>query len=323
MRPDISIVMPLYNKRDYVAQAVASCLGQTCLPLELIVVDDGSTDGGAELVHAIGHSGVHVQQQQNAGVAAARNTGIELARGDFVCFVDADDVLLPHHLALISDLAQDFPQAAMLATKYKCLRRDGSTQVVEINKRLSKRGLIESFHREWSHGPFTFTSAIAARRRHLGRGQIEFPVGERWGEDQDVWFRLAEAGPVAYAPVESVLYRTEVSGSATVQEGARLQVLPAYDRLASRLADGLVPQHLQAGARRVLGNHLLNVVQSRMQHGDRAGALVLLSNPLARNPWHRYLRLRAMAGFRSTATPLASSRWEKGARQQRTDERAK
>ena len=288
----ISIVMPLYNKRDYVVGAVRSCLHQTYPPLEIVVIDDGSTDGGPQLVAALGDPRIRIQSQANAGVAVARNAGIAQARGDFVCFVDADDVLRPQHLAEIAALAEDFPNAAMLATRHRKLLADGSTLRVPIGRRIARRGLISDFHREWSHGPFTFTSAIAARLTLLGAGRIQFPVGERWGEDQDVWFQLAEAGEVAYSPAETVLYRVEVDGSATSLEGRRSTVLPAYARLALRLAEQAVPEHLRRGARRLIGNHLLNVVQTRLMLEDIAGAQNLLADPMARQPLHRYLALR-------------------------------
>lgn len=295
MHARISIVVPLYNKRDYVMDAVRSCLAQTHAPLEVVVVDDGSTDGGADLLAALGDSRVHLHRQPNAGVAAARNAGIEKSSGDLVCCVDADDLLLPHHLAEIASLDAEFPHAAMLATRHRKLLADGRLSMVSISRRIARRGLVVDFHREWSHGSFTFTSAIAARRSLLGPGRIEFPVGERWGEDQDVWLRLAEAGAVAYSPLETVLYRVDVGGSATTIEGRRVTVLPAYARLSQRLALRSFPERLRRGALRLVGNHLLNVVQARLKQGDVNGAQVLLADPLTRVPLHRHLAFRLQA----------------------------
>lgn len=295
MATRISIVVPLYNKGLYVMEAVQSCLNQTQAPLEVVVVDDGSTDGGGDMLDALSDPRVRVHRQPNAGVAAARNAGIKVASGDLICFVDADDLLLPHHLAEITALAAEFPQAVMLATRHRKLLSGGDTSMVPISQRIARRGLVSEFHREWSYGSFTFTSAIAARRSLLGPGRIEFPVGEPWGEDQDVWLRLAEAGAVAYSPIETVLYRVEVGGSATTLEGGRVTVLPAYARLAQRIASRAVPERLRRGALRLVGNHLLNVIQVRLRRGDFNGAHALLANPLARTPLHRYLALRLRA----------------------------
>ena len=94
--PTVSVVMPLYQAEATVVRALESALAQTCPPLEIIVVDDGSTDEGAARVRAIGDPRIALVTQANAGCGAARNVGIARARGDFVAFLDADDEWLPH-----------------------------------------------------------------------------------------------------------------------------------------------------------------------------------------------------------------------------------
>ncbi len=89
----ISVIIPVYNGERYLAEAIESVLAQSCRPLEVIVVDDGSTDGTAAVAGRFA-SQVHYVQQPNRGPAAARNRGLEIARGDIICFLDADDLLL-------------------------------------------------------------------------------------------------------------------------------------------------------------------------------------------------------------------------------------
>ena len=100
--PQFSIIIPVYRVEEYLEKCVDSILAQTCQDFELLLIDDGSTDGGAEAVRAIRSPLVRLVRQPNAGVCAARNRGIELAQGDYLLFVDGDDWLAPN---LLEDLS--------------------------------------------------------------------------------------------------------------------------------------------------------------------------------------------------------------------------
>ena len=107
----VSVVVPAFNSERYLAEAVESALGQTHPPFEVIVVDDGSSDGTAEAAAAFGER-IRYERQPNAGIGGARNTGVELASGDHLAFLDADDRWEPDKLerqlaALRSDPAPD------------------------------------------------------------------------------------------------------------------------------------------------------------------------------------------------------------------------
>jgi len=97
MQPRISVVIPVYNGSKYLPDALASVVNQTLKPYEIIVVDDGSTDGSADIAKAFGEK-IIVLSQANRGESAARNVGINAASGDWIAFLDADDVWLPEKL---------------------------------------------------------------------------------------------------------------------------------------------------------------------------------------------------------------------------------
>src|SRR5262245_57747116 len=95
--PSVSVIIPTYNRRDFIREALASVLAQTCQDFELIVVDDGSTDGTEEIVREF--PGARYVFQENQGVSAARNVGAALSQGELIAFLDSDDFWQPEKLA--------------------------------------------------------------------------------------------------------------------------------------------------------------------------------------------------------------------------------
>src|SRR3954452_5019375 len=96
--PDVSVILPVYNREQTVARAIRSVLAQTSTPLELIVIDDGSTDGTHDVLDSFG-SQITVIEQPHAGPYTARNRGLRAARGELIAFIDSDDARLPERLA--------------------------------------------------------------------------------------------------------------------------------------------------------------------------------------------------------------------------------
>lgn len=290
--PALSVVIPLFNKGAHVAAALRSVLDQEGVNLEVVVIDDGSTDGGAQVVAAMGDARIRLEQQANAGVSVARNRGIALARAEFVAFLDADDKVLPeHYLGLLSAAAQ-FPDRHAYCSGYQLISADGRARKMSLA--MAAPQLVRDFYREWSRGAFTHTNSVMVRRSTLMAMAPAFAVGERLGEDQDLWFRLAETVGFVHVPRCLTMYRIGVSGAATT--GVRvLAPLPAYLRLAQRLVNGEVPAPMRAGAARLLASHLLNVARERLAVGDNAGARALIDDPRARANGRYWMRTAAKA----------------------------
>ena len=101
---NFSVIIPLYNKRDYIVRAIESVLSQTYVRFEVIVVDDGSTDDGLWQVENLANSRLKIVRQRNMGVSSARNIGVENSEYDFVVFLDADDVWEMDLLAQLNTL---------------------------------------------------------------------------------------------------------------------------------------------------------------------------------------------------------------------------
>lgn len=115
-KPLISVIMPAFNAAAYIAEGIRSILAQQHRPLEVIVVDDGSTDDTANIVAGFG-SPVRCCTQKNAGPPSARNKGLSMARGDYVAFLDADDVYEPGKLELQLKKLQENPQVDIVVGK--------------------------------------------------------------------------------------------------------------------------------------------------------------------------------------------------------------
>jgi len=104
-----SVIIPLYNKESHIQRAIKSVLAQTYPHFELIIVDDGSTDGSFETASDIQDARIRIIRQENRGVSAARNRGVAEAKYDWVAFLDGDDEWLPDFLMQMYKLCNDFP----------------------------------------------------------------------------------------------------------------------------------------------------------------------------------------------------------------------
>ena len=189
--PHFSVIMPLYNKAPYVRKAVESVVGQTYADLDLWVVDDGSTDGGGEVVKGINDNRVHYHRQENAGVGATRNKGVALSSAPYVCFLDADDWWEPTFLEEMAGLIERHPDAGIYGSGYYIVKNG--------NKRIAPIGVDEGFN----EGEINYcrvyaktlcmplTSISVCMPREVFEEQGGFPIDIKLGEDFLLWVHVA------------------------------------------------------------------------------------------------------------------------------------
>ncbi len=288
--------MPLHNKAEFVRDAVGSVLAQDFGDLELIVIDDGSTDGGGESLVDLGDSRVKVIRQSNSGASVARNIGITHATGRYIAFLDADDLWSRHHLGCMLELIDSDHGAIAWATGYTEFDPSCATPSSADLKRLCDvpSGTYDQYHflTAWARFPFFWTGSITIRASTLHAQQPCFPVGERIGEDQDLWFRLSELGSIRYLNITgTAFYRRGVGNSLTASEV--LAPLPAMLRLSNR---NILPNSPVGKAiRRLVNLHMLHVAWANCIAGRRTTALRILfrSNPTS---WPMYWS-RILAGI--------------------------
>lgn len=272
-----SVVMPLYNKAAYVTHAIQSVLNQSFTDFEVIVIDDGSSDGGADLVRAFHDPRIRVVQQANAGVSAARNRGIALAHGEWVALLDADDCHHPQYLETMLAVLQRYPEADMAASTYERVpdqAHQWPPAWVALNGPPEVEYITDLFGR-WMKGPTFCTSAVCIRTSLLNQMRPCFPPGESQGEDLDLWFRLSERTPIPLIQTPLLAYRVDVEDSLT-SNIQKLEMAPFLRRIRARALDGKLVPALRSSALQLVAQQQVTLARQALASHRRLLGLKFL-----------------------------------------------
>lgn len=217
--PLVSIIMPNYNGSLYLIQALDSIIAQSYKNIEIIVVDDGSTDNSLEILHqyAAKTLALTVITQNNAGVADARNTGIVNAKGDYIAFLDSDDFWHPEKLTLQVNFLEEKPNYAACYSSFLVWSPNTDKQYQEpnnmyttVNVQLNST-LDESFSGWIYHlllkDVYVWTGTIIIRKEVFDDIGF-FSKKLKIGEDHDLWLRIADKYQLAKLQFPTALYRT-------------------------------------------------------------------------------------------------------------------
>ncbi|HYN45479.1 MAG TPA: glycosyltransferase family A protein [Allosphingosinicella sp.] len=203
-----SIVIPLWNKRHLVESTVASVLAQTWRDFELVIVDDGSTDGGMAALDRFDDLRIRRIAQPNAGPGAARNAGIEAARHQWIAFLDADDLWLPGHLDELDRVRARFPGAGLIGSS--CLRTDREGGYRLPGPESGRIEAVDYFERaELGAALFSASSAAIPKSSYAALGGFG---GALMGQDVEYWARIALARPIAVSSRVTAIYRLGTGG---------------------------------------------------------------------------------------------------------------
>lgn len=210
--PEISVVIPCYNAERYIVASVRSVLSQGG-DLEVIVVDDGSRDGSVARLRQQGLP-VRIVEQANQGVAAARNAGVQVARGRWVAFIDADDIWLPGKLDAQRRLLAAEPTARMCYGAWETwpsLEPEPPAQLIHALLAAADDETRWGGASGWIYGDLlqdcvVWTSTVMAERSLLLEAG-GFDPALRIGEDYDLWLRLSRVTPILRVPRPLALYR--------------------------------------------------------------------------------------------------------------------
>ncbi len=211
--PRVSVVIPSWNARRWIAATIDSVLQQTQPVHEIIVVDDGSIDGTAEFLRSA-YPSVRVVRQANAGVSVARNRGIACAQGEWVAFIDADDIWLPDKLQRQLALVQERPEAQMVCSGWQSWTCTDPAPPPALLTQLANEpddSARWGGPSGWIYGDLlkaccVWTSTVVMHRDLLARTG-GFDPALSIGEDLDLWLRASRLTPIARVPRPLALYR--------------------------------------------------------------------------------------------------------------------
>jgi glycosyltransferase involved in cell wall biosynthesis len=217
----ISVVIPLYNKARHIGRAVNSVLDQSYRELEIVVVDDGSTDNGVEIVESLQDMRIRVSHQANAGVSAARNLGISECRADIVAFLDADDEWRPGFPDTIVRLSKTHPECGAYATAYDIVDDDGRRWSPRFNgvPEPPWEGILPNYFRSAMTGPVPVCASSVAVPKRVFSSVGLFAVGESFGEDVDLWARIALRFRIAFSSTSGAVYYRDSDNRACNRPG--------------------------------------------------------------------------------------------------------
>ncbi|OCC15885.1 putative glycosyl transferase [Dissulfuribacter thermophilus] len=195
----VSVIIPTYNNGSIINRAIYSALKQVEVPLEIIIVDDGSTDDTEKIVRSSPSSSVRYFFQKNAGPAAARNLGITMAKGEFIAFLDADDEWRPGYLKKVIDQFKKDEKIGLIFT-WAILRDNRGNEVIRNYYSPSRN----KWHTIFWPNPLQCTSSTVCRKSFLDKVG-GFDESLRTREDQDLWIRLKEVSKLVEIPEPLVI----------------------------------------------------------------------------------------------------------------------
>lgn len=259
--PLVSVAIPAHNAEATVAEAIESVLAQTYRPIEVIVVDDGSTDGTRDVLQRFGGR-IRAVHQENQGIAAARNAGLRAARGDFIALMDADDVCLAERLAVQVACLQAMPQVVLCCSEFSAFNAGGEVSArhgAEYYARLApgQGGVDARFpqvaelpvggdspdagtvtvrwgdvYEELALGNFVHPPTVLFRRELLGTAgwfDTSIHIMCEW----DWLVRVARVGPIAYLDRPLLRYRLS-AGQVSFSADAPLDSVHVAERILAR-----------------------------------------------------------------------------------------
>lgn len=297
--PLVSVIMPAYNTAHYIREAIDSVLEQDYPNKELIVIDDGSTDGTVEVLRSYGDR-ITLLTQRNQGSAVARNAGLAAARGEYVAFLDSDDVWLAGKLRLQIDHLQRHPDIGMVYTRWSVWKpgADGVFPPLASLGHVREDGPADEPMPDlvpersgWLYNRLLFSSllhtiTVLARREFVDRVGRFDPELKR-GQDYDFWIRASRLTEIHQLDRVLALYRVHGDGCAKKWPHVNYEKVVVQKALTRWGLEGPDGTRTAPGAvRRRLADACFSFGYHHYWEGSPRLAVQAFGEALARRPWH-------------------------------------
>ena len=212
VNPLFSIIVPLYNKEQSICKTISSILEQTYDDFEILAIDDGSTDNSLTLVKNFNDSRIKVFSKTNGGVSSARNYGINKAKGTYILFLDADDILLTNCLSVYYDLIVNYPSIKVFTTNFNIIDTDKS--VYTYCKKIKKSIITNPYKELYLRKIFLRTGNTLIHSSCFNEIGLFNENLNRY-EDLEFNIRLLDSFQVVYSPEITFIYLREYSNLST------------------------------------------------------------------------------------------------------------
>lgn len=212
-----SVIIPYYNKLAYINRCIDSILHQTFTEYEIVLVDDGSTDSGIELISKKYWGKISIVSQKNQGVSAARNTGILRAKHEYIALLDADDAWHPQYLESIHKIISNEPNAKIIGSHYSRVP-DFFDKKYENPKYFK----FDKYFKEAIKNTY-FTSSSSVIKKSFFEENAGFNTTLKKGEDHDVWFRAIQSGGDAFYIADTLVYYSDEDTSQATRSSISLE----------------------------------------------------------------------------------------------------
>lgn len=263
----ISVVIPLYNKEEYIKRTIESVLSQTFQDFEIIVVNDGSTDNSARIVETISDSRIHLVCQNNMGVSVARNRGVEESSFEYIAFLDADDKWCDNHLEIIVGLINKYPECGVFGTSYFFSRNNEIFFTPNVYGNYTfdgDDGVLTNYYEIASGADFPIHQSSYAVKKDFFKKIGGFPVGIVSGEDIITLAKLHAVCDFAYSKIPSSFFYL-------ITEGKNKRPVKKYNPLDKEFELLLTTASHRKGVRRFVSSwHKRRMVSAIIMAHDYA-----------------------------------------------------